>query len=42
MGYGGPHSAFFASKDALKRRLPGRIIGISKDNHGNQAYRMAL
>lgn len=42
MGYGGPHAAFFASKDALKRRLPGRIIGISKDVHENQAFRMAL
>jgi glycine dehydrogenase len=42
MAYGGPHPGYFASCDKLKRKLPGRIIGISKDAHGNQAFRMAL
>ncbi len=42
MGYGGPHAAFFATKDAYKRSMPGRIIGVSKDNHGQFALRMAL
>lgn len=42
MGYGGPHAAFFAARDEFKRRMPGRIIGISKDAHGNKALRMAL
>ena len=42
MGYGGPHAAFFAARDAYKRTMPGRIIGISKDVHGNRALRMAL
>ena len=42
MGYGGPHAAFFATKEAYKRAIPGRIIGASKDKHGNNAFRMAL
>ena len=42
MGYGGPHAAFFATKDEYKRQIPGRIIGVSVDKEGNKAYRMAL
>jgi glycine dehydrogenase len=42
MGYGGPHAAFFACKEDHKRHIPGRIIGVSLDNHGNPALRMAL
>ena len=42
MGYGGPHAAFFAARDEYKRSMPGRIIGITKDIHGNRALRMAL
>jgi glycine dehydrogenase len=42
MGYGGPHAAFFATKEAHVRQAPGRIIGVSVDVHGNQAFRMAL
>ena len=42
MGYGGPHAAFFAARDEFKRNMPGRIIGVSKDVHGNRALRMAL
>ena len=42
MGYGGPHAAFFATKDEFKRSMPGRIIGVSIDVNGNRALRMAL
>jgi glycine dehydrogenase len=42
MGFGGPHAAFFATKDEYKRLMPGRIIGASLDASGNHGYRMAL
>jgi len=42
MGYGGPHAAYFATKEEYKRNIPGRIIGISVDAQGNRALRMAL
>jgi glycine dehydrogenase len=42
MGFGGPHAAFFATKDEYKRSMPGRIIGVSIDSAGNYALRMAL
>jgi glycine dehydrogenase len=42
MGYGGPHAAYFACRDAYKRSMPGRIIGVSVDADGNPALRMAL
>lgn len=41
-GFGGPHAAFFATKDEFKRQIPGRIIGVSVDRHNNRALRMAL
>ena len=42
MGYGGPHAAYMATTDKLKRAMPGRIIGVSIDSRGNKAYRLAL
>jgi glycine dehydrogenase len=42
MGYGGPHAAYMAVKDALKRAMPGRIVGLSVDSRGQPAYRLAL
>ncbi len=42
MGFGGPHAAFFATSDKLKRSIPGRIIGVSKDSRGKTALRMAM
>ncbi len=42
MGYGGPHAAYMACKEAYKRAMPGRIVGVSVDSHGNRAYRLSL
>ena len=42
MGFGGPHAAFMACRDGLKRTMPGRLVGVSKDSAGNRAYRLAL
>jgi glycine dehydrogenase len=42
LGYGGPHAAYFATKEEYKRSIPGRIIGVTKDLNGNRALRMAL
>ena len=41
-GYGGPHAAYMATKDAYKRSMPGRIVGVSVDANGNRAYRLSL
>jgi len=42
LGYGGPHAAYMAVKDALKRNMPGRLVGVSVDARGNRAYRLSL
>ena len=42
LGYGGPHAAYFATREAFKRHIPGRIIGVTRDTDGNRALRMAL
>jgi glycine dehydrogenase len=41
LGYGGPHAAFIACRDAMKRAMPGRIVGVSVDSHGHKAYRLS-
>lgn len=42
MANGGPHPGYMACKDDFKRKMPGRLIGVSKDSHGDKAYRMSL
>ncbi len=42
MGFGGPHAAYFATRDAHKRVMPGRVVGVSIDSHGKKAYRLAM
>ncbi|XP_039261071.1 glycine dehydrogenase (decarboxylating), mitochondrial-like [Styela clava] len=42
LNYGGPHAAFFAVKDSFKRLMPGRVVGVTRDSHGSEVYRLAL
>ncbi len=42
LGFGGPHAAFFATRDELKRTMPGRLVGVTLDSNGNKSYRLAL
>ena len=42
MGFGGPHAAYFATRDEHKRVMPGRVVGVSIDSHGKKAYRLAM
>ncbi len=42
LGFGGPHAAYMATRDGIKRLMPGRLVGVSKDVHGNPAYRLSL